>query len=131
MIRLKKQGSILIRNIFFVSIILLLSLSLFRFQNSNLKNINLLLKSKNILNQIKIIKNELYFNQQYLYIGDGIYINKENLDLPKYKEFKEIFENTHTRMGDYFYLEFGKVENEINITYFSENEFLFKYILTI
>lgn len=123
MVKMRKEGSILIRSLFFVVIIFTLSLSIFRFQNLNLRSIHSVLITKKITNYIDVIKNELYFNKQNLYIGNGIYIREENLNLKNYKEFNEIFENNVENDENYFYLE-SKSPNVINITYFYKQKSL-------
>lgn len=120
---MRKEGSILIRSLFFVVIIFTLSLSIFRFQNLNLRSIHSILITKKITNYIDVIKNELYFNKQNSYIGNGIYIREENLNLKNYKEFNEIFENNVDNDENYFYLE-SKSPNVINITYFYKQKSL-------
>ena len=85
MVKMRKEGSILIRSLFFVVIIFTLSLSIFRFQNLNLRSIHSILITKKITNYIDVIKNELYFNKQNSYIGNGIYIREENLNLKTIK----------------------------------------------
>lgn len=120
---MRKEGSILIRSLFFVVIIFTLSLSIFRFQNLNLRSIHSILITKKITNYIYVIKNELYFNKQNSYIGNGIYIREENLNLKNYKEFNEIFENNVDNDENYFYLE-SKSPNVINITYFYKQKSL-------
>lgn len=123
MVKMRKEGSILIRSLFFVVIIFTLSLSIFRFQNLNLRSIHSILITKKITNYIDVIKNELYFNKQNSYIGNGIYIREENLNLKNYKEFNEIFENNVDNDENYFYLE-SKSLNVINITYFYKQKSL-------
>ena len=123
MVKMRKEGSILIRSLFFVVIIFTLSLSIFRFQNLNLRSIHSILITKKITNYIDVIKNELYFNKQNSYIGNGIYIREENLNLKNYKEFNEIFENNVDNDENYFYLE-SKSPNVINITYFYKQQSL-------
>ncbi len=123
MVKMRKEGSILIRSLFFVVIIFTLSLSIFRFQNLNLRSIHSILITKKITNYIDVIKNELYFNKQNSYIGNGIYIREENLNLKNYKEFNEIFENNVDNDENYFYLE-SKSPNVINITYFYKQKSL-------
>lgn len=123
MVKMRKEGSILIRSLFFVVIIFTLSLSIFRFQNLNLRSIHSILITKKITNYIDVIKNELYFNKQNSYIGNGIYIREENLNLKNYKEFNEIFENNVDDDENYFYLE-SKSPNVINITYFYKQKSL-------
>ena len=123
MVKVRKEGSILIRSLFFVVIIFTLSLAIFRFQNLNLRSVHFVLITKKITNYIDVIKNELYFNKQNLYIGNGIYIREENLNLKNYKEFNEIFENNVDNDENYFYLE-SKSPNVINITYFYKQKSL-------
>lgn len=123
MVKMRKEGSILIRSLFFVVIIFTLSLSIFRFQNLNLRSIHSILITKKITNYIDVIKNELYFNKQNSYIGNGIYIREENLNLKNYKEFNKIFENNVDNDENYFYLE-SKSPNVINITYFYKQKSL-------
>lgn len=123
MVRLRKEGSVLIRSLFFIVIIFILSSSIFRFQNLNLRSIHYVLITKKITNYIDVIKNELYFNKQNLYIGNGIYITEENLNLKNYKNFNEIFENNLDNHENYFYLE-SKSPSVINITYFYKQKYL-------
>lgn len=123
MVKMRKEGSILIRSLFFVVIIFTLSLSVFRFQNLNLRSVHSALITKKITNYIDVIKNELYFNKQNSYIENGIYIREENLNLKNYKEFNEIFENNVDNDENYFYLE-SKAPNVINITYFYKQKSL-------
>ncbi len=96
MIKFKRRGSFMLGNLFFVVIVFTLAISLLRFQSSNLKNMNSMLISKSFFDQLDVIKNELYFNKQYPYLGKGIYINPQNISTQNYKEFKEIFENEYT-----------------------------------
>lgn len=119
----KKHGSILIRDLFFIIIIFILGLSIFRFQNLNLKNIGYVSIVRNVLDYVDLIKQELFFNKQYLHIYGGVYLNEEKLNENSYKELNEIFENDHYD-DNYFYLSF-KSENVVEINYFlSEKLFL-------
>ena len=46
MVKVRKEGSILIRSLFFVVIIFTLSLSIFRFQNLNLRSVHFVFITK-------------------------------------------------------------------------------------
>lgn len=86
--------------------------------------------SNNVFNYLEVIKNELYFNKQYLHLENEVYIRQENIDKKNYKEFKEIFEGNYIGNGNYFHLVWND-SGEIIIRYFSENKGLFKNIFKV
>lgn len=129
MVKFKKDGSILIRNLFFIVIIFVLTLSILRFQSLNLKTMNSVLSTKKFTNYVDIIKNELYFNKQYLHIEGEVYIDEKNIKLNNYKDFKDIFENNY-HDENYFCLRL-KSENIIEISYFNKQKLFFSEIFEI
>lgn len=129
MVKFKKNGSILIRNLFFIVIIFILTLSISRFQSLNLKSINSVLFMKKFNNYIDIIKNELYFNKQYLHVVDEVYIDEKNISSNNYKDFKDIFEkNNYTE--NYFCLKL-KDKNIVEINYFNKQKLCFSETIEI
>lgn len=127
--KFKKDGSILIRNLFFIVIIFVLTLSILRFQSLNLKTINSVLSTKKIINYVDIIKNELYFNKQYLHIDSEVYIDEKNINSNNYKDFKDIFEKNYYD-ENYFCLRL-KSENVVEISYFNKQKLFFSEIFEI
>ena len=121
----KKNGSMLIRNLFFILIIFVVIILIYNFQSVNLKSLNSVVLTKKINNPVDIIKNELHFNKQYLHITNKVYINEENLERQTYKELRELFEIDYDVDKNFFCIESNLNEGEITIKYFKKQELIF------
>lgn len=82
----EKLGNMLIKNLFSLFIIFSIIFSIFRLQNLRIKYLH------DVVLLSDVIKNELYFNEQYKYLNETTYINFDDFKNRKYKEFNEIFE---------------------------------------
>lgn len=131
MIKFKKRGSVLIKNLFSISILFILCLSILGLQNIKVKSTRSVAVAYDILYKIDIIKNELYFNRQYLYLPRDTYLNCESISLGSYKEFNELFENKYDNYSNYFHLVFDEFGGQVYIEYIEDGKILFRDKLII
>lgn len=124
MIKVKKRGSILIKNLFSISIIFILCFSIANLQSIRIRSTRDVVRIYDALYKMDIIKNELYFNKQYLYMFEDTYLDYESINLGSYKEFNELFENKYDNNSNYFHLEFDEFSDEIHIEYVENGEVL-------
>lgn len=127
----RKDGSYFIKNIFFVVMIFMISISLMNFQNIITKNVNSVLLFQKVNTLTEIIRNELIFNNQYLELKNYAYIYEENIDNQNYVKLSEIFEDTSNGCENYFYLVSNSSTNSIDIQYFQEGKLILEQTLVI
>ncbi len=127
----KKNGSILIKNIFSISIVLLLCFGISSMQNIIIKNTRAVLVTNDILNKVNILRSEIYFNRQYEHLYTDTYIDPNKIEIGSYKVFHELFENNYNNNSPYFYLQFDKDGREVNIAYLDEGKRLFEESLML
>ena len=128
---IRKDGSFFIKNIFFVVMIFMVSISLMNFQNIITKNVNGVLLFHKVNTLTEIIRNELIFNNQYLELKNYAYIYEENIDNQNYVKLSEIFEDTNNDCGNYFYLVSNSSKNSIEIQYFQRGKLILEQTLVI
>lgn len=90
----RKLGNMLMKNLFSLFIVFSIVLSIFKIQNLRIKHLYDVVLVNDIIQDIDIIKNELYFNEQYRYLNETTYIDFGNLENRNYKYFNDIFENS-------------------------------------
>lgn len=127
----RKDGSYFIKNIFFVIMIFMISISLMKFQNIITKNVNSVLLFQKVNTLTEIIRNELIFNNQYLELKNYAYIYEENIGNQNYEKLSEIFEYTSNDYENYFYLVSNSSTNSIDIQYFREGKLMLEQTLII
>lgn len=127
----RKEGSYLIRNVFFVVMIFMVSISLIKFQNISMKSVKSISSFQRINNLIEIIKNELFFNKQYLKLENYAYLYEEDINNQQYVELSDIFVDTNDSNENYFYLVSNFPANSIDIQYFQKGKLILEQTLII